>query len=263
MSIKKTTLHPENDSSVDLYPKTSADQIPDLNDSIKNQVSNNNNYFNVYQTFNGGARFTKTVEFYSYVFDEEDFQFLKWFTNKAGAVYELNVPVVGVGGNIAYKNITQYPVMDSVPIRTIRGTVQTSTATESDDCVNLNQLTLKINEVNSKIEQDSKLYLHKLSLSLSVSTVSNFTLFVDIISKKSTGYNKTDFPYYRFLNNVYYIQTPFPPSKMIVAIYEVIASEPDSKIVFKYFEVVNNSIQSFIFDLNNDAHTVTDVVTEI
>jgi hypothetical protein len=36
--IKTTTLHPENDPSIDLYPKTSADMVVDLDDHIREYI---------------------------------------------------------------------------------------------------------------------------------------------------------------------------------------------------------------------------------
>ena len=96
--IKKTTLHPDNQPNVDLYPKTSVDQVEGLNniitginDKIEKKVNTVDNFVRIFTIPNGVSKGTLTAEIKEklcnpdghnyYVYDDTSQMILKYSFN--------------------------------------------------------------------------------------------------------------------------------------------------------------------------------------
>ena len=191
MTIKKTTLHPENDSEIELYPKTSVDQVTGLLEYIEQQV---NTIFNTMHDINAvwtlrnafNIAPDKGIFYYSNSGAAQSILYEDVKNLKAlSAVGSLN----GTGlfsyntqlGIFGYYSASTEPNSNTIAIRSLQGTLTTAMAIQDNECVNLGQVNAIVQS-----QTDGTQNLHHYYANLSGNTVNTtYMIYIDLGFKNS------------------------------------------------------------------------------
>ena len=151
--IKKDILHPDGQPNVDIYPKTSVDQVENLNVIVEHL--NTAIDYKVNNTTFDEAMKSKVTR-----------------SNRPYIIYGTNHDI----STDYFYNVAIEPLLNSIPMRTPNGTLKTQTPISSNDCVNLKYF-----------KQNKKVYRHFVCLTcLASDDITEYGYYLHFYSTKNT-----------------------------------------------------------------------------